>query len=422
MEETISAYLKGDANSRKQLEQFLESEEFWNLIPVELEKCLSWKEPDLVQFLLMMTSRRLSLHRSEPIPSQVIELFFQFRHLVYSNLLFESLSSSLALITLKQSPHLLESCQFIQQALSDSPILIIKYLTELASLCPESDRLHLQEMRRLVVEYSLEILNSDLDLDQLKASAVTCVRIWMNSHLISHLELLNSNPSNLIQSLSSYSLARNSYPLTLLAIADFYDDILLAIADAGQGSLGTIPSSARAITITGDHTSLTNGVPHSLDPSSSADLSSSHHEYLIHSLAQQSELFHSAITETHSHSSAESSERVSWQHSYIRILAAATKFLFSSTANPFFSRPGLESRICSGSDFLNMIQQISAACSHANITHAVIAMEVRSLSAYMSLHLTFLSSTASSSRRLFSRTLACQWTAKSFSWRIESLL
>lgn len=383
METTIISYLNGDSSSRHKLDEFLNSSnDFWSIILIELENCSQWQS-DAVKFLLIYISRRLLLHPTENIPlslSTLIDLLLQLRHLVYIQSLNESLSTLLALISLTNQidGHLLiQSVEYIQQISQDSPLLLLKYYTELASQSNESSKPHLVNIHSLILNYALETFRSEMNLDQLKAAAVTCIRVWMNCHLISAFELLNSNQSNLIQILGSHTVPSNQYPLTLLAIADFYDDVLSAISEVTNGA--PIPSGRTISIQTGDHSAITNGFDdalHSLDTPPSLELSPLVHESLIHSLSQHSAGFQSSVTEGY-RSSMENSERVSWQHSYIRILAACLKFIFHLTANPFLSKDNLQSRICSDLEILNVLQQISIACSHVNISYAVIAMEVR---------------------------------------------
>jgi hypothetical protein len=381
METTIISYLNGDSSSRHQLDEFLISTDYWNIILIELENCSQWQS-DAVKFLLIYISRRLLLNPSEEIPvslSALIDLLLQIRHLVYVQSLNESLSTLLALISLNQLQErlLIQSVEYIQGNISqDSPLLLIKYYTELASRSNENTKLFLVNINPLILNYTVEIFRSEMNLDQLKAAAVMCIRIWMSCHLISSFELLNSNQSNLIQILGSHTVPSNEYPLTLLAIADFYDEVLSAISEVSNGP--SIPSGKTISIQTGDHSSITNGfsdATHSLDTPPSLELSPLVHESLVHSLSRHSAAFQSAITEGY-RSYMENSERVSWQHSYIRILAASLKFMFHLTANPFLSKENLQSGICSDLDILNVLQQTSLACSHVNISYAVIAMEV----------------------------------------------
>lgn len=394
MEATIISYLNGDPSSRHQLDEFLHSNNFWNIIFLELENCSQWRHSDAVKFLLIYISRHLILHPMEQIPisiSTLVDVILQLRHLVYIQSLNESLSTLFALISLSNQRDdesiFIQSVEYIQEILSqDSPLLLIKYYTELASQSQESTKPHLANIHPIILNYVIEIFRSEMNLDQLKAAAVICIRVWVNSHLISAFELLNSNQSNLVQILGCHTVPSNQYPLTLLAIADFYDDVLSVISEISSGS--SIPSGRTISIHTGDHSAITNGIDdalHSIDSPPSFDLSPLVHESLIHSLSQHSAEFQSSVTEGY-RSTINNSDRVSWQHSYIRILAACVKFMFQLTANPFLVKENLQSRICSDIEILNVLQQISIACSHVNISYAVIAMEVRSIE-HLLLHL-----------------------------------
>jgi len=177
--------------------------------------------------------------------------------------------------------------------------------------------------------------------------------------------------SNFIEIMASFCRPNQSYPLTLLAIADFYDDVLLEVADA-QGQVNSISQYRKIAIQTGDHSTLigSNDISHSLEEST-PELSPVHHETLIQYLAQQSAQFQSVL---HLEGSLQT-ERVTWHHSFIRILAATLKFSFHHTSNPFETK-GMTRR-CSDFEILALLQQISIACHHKNLSYASIAMEVR---------------------------------------------
>jgi hypothetical protein len=212
-------------------------------------------------------------------------------------------------------------------------------------------------------------LVSALD-DRLRSEAISCIRIWMNRNLISYLNLLNGNQSNIVEIFGSLCIPNQTFPLTLLAIADFYDDVLSILADSKDQN-STRVSQARTITIqTGDHSTLlgSSDIPHSLEET--PELTPVHHETLIQYLAQQSTEFQSVVNSKIN----SSQERVTWHHSYIRVLAATLKFLFQYTSNPFGVKE-IPSR-CSDSEILALLQQISVACHHNNVSYAAIAIEV----------------------------------------------
>ena len=151
----ISLYFQGDNESRKSLEEFLYLNSFWNEIILQLKFFLKYERTHL-QFLLLLIIRRLSLFQDEDISSPstitstsssislfLLEQLLQFKSLSSppsssssssSDLLFDNLSRIFALLTLKQSKELFfNTFNILQEALSDSPLLLMKYITELAA-------------------------------------------------------------------------------------------------------------------------------------------------------------------------------------------------------------------------------------------------------------------------------------------------
>lgn len=408
MESTILLYLKGNTQSRHELEQFLttsSSENFWDIILIELENCVKWHDPDSVQCLLILISRRLLSHQesADYIPSSsipiLVERLLTIRHLIYPHSIIESLSTLLALVTLQSLEKMEEIIRYIDDTLltENSILLLIKYYTELAIKSSYYQQQNNDNnCSNILKNYFPKLLNCLCDIlntnkstpssgngtnDQLISSSITCLRMWINHQLISYLDLLNTNPFYLIQTLVFYTRPDQAYSSTLLALADFYDDILTALSESNNGN--TIPSGRTISIQTGDHTAITNGLDEisSLEttPTTAAvavSLSPMNHECLIQSLAQYSEIFQSLLTEGYAHGPHTSTERVTYEHSYIRILAAAIKLLYHFTGNPFLFKDEFNNRNCTDYGILNVLQQLSLACSHRNLSYAVIAMEV----------------------------------------------
>lgn len=137
----INLYLQGDKNSRQYLEEFIYSDNFWLIILIELKDSINW-ESEKIQLLLLLLSRRLILFRNEYLSSDnnnIIQDLLQLRFHLNSNILYESISSSLALICLKQPQNLFDTFQYVQQTIIDSPLLTIKFITELASQSTNED-------------------------------------------------------------------------------------------------------------------------------------------------------------------------------------------------------------------------------------------------------------------------------------------